>query len=151
MELQSIGINTGNFKDRFVDDTGAEGLRGKIVVWLDDDRDDPERIGDVFMRGDGYTRIKASGGYDHAPAIYVAEMVHYTPKGRSVSFMAIRILAVPVCRKGKWSYTDRILIHPAKYPSQLQGCIAPDGWPIGKLFDALGGFKVGKQFRLTVY
>lgn len=149
MEPQSLNLHIG-LDNRFVRD-GVEGIRAALSVWPSSNVDEPSWSGPVFMRGEGYTRIKAPTETPFAPRKYVAKMGVFRPAGAGLWLSALRILSVPVFRNGGWDYTDRILIHAAPGPARLAGCIAPDGWKMQKLFEELGGFEVGKQFELGVF
>jgi hypothetical protein len=150
MEQQTIRLVIG-LNNTFTSVDGAFGIRGALAVWPDNRGGEPTPIGPIMMRGGGFTRIKAPTETEYAPLAYVAEMTRFRPESNPErKIPALRILGVPVFREGLWSYTDRILIHPAVSLHQLKGCIAPDGWPIEELFEALGGFRFSKQFELRV-
>lgn len=100
--------------------------------------------------------IERGGNYVQLPkGPWVAKMDYYRP----LSDPDKKIEALRINFKGPRG--NSILIHPANYPGQLEGCIAPGlletergvGQSVAALsqvFDALGGFQVGREFELLV-
>jgi hypothetical protein len=118
------------------DAQGAHGNRGLLTLG-----------GKEFAtvdRADGYKWLR--------PGEYECEMAYWTSSSGKKA-KAIRVL-------GDYS-AGRIYIHPANWPHQLAGCIAPglyttndgvgeSGRAISQVFDLLGGFEIGKRFSLSV-
>ena len=120
----------------FEDAKGVEGIRGELTLG-------PVSFPTV-ERGDGYKMLPLG--------TYECEMGWISFSGGRTA-RAIRVL-------GEYSM-GRIYVHPANYPSQLAGCIAPgmtieeDG--VGRsrdamrqIFDALGGWLKDRPVRLLV-
>lgn len=145
--------------DTFEDAKGATGIRGDLQAFNENlpaaesqSLSGAALAKPIFKRGDGYAYLKDTSDWEgFAPAEYCCEMQLYTPRKGAKPMRVLRILAVPVVNaSGKVRYSDSFMIHAAKMPSQLKGCVAPDGWDLEELWAALGGWKVGKQFPLTV-
>jgi hypothetical protein len=118
------------------DSQGATGKRGTLTVEGTDYHS--------IERGDGYKYLR--------PGTYDCEMAYWTSSGGTKA-EAIRVL-------GSYS-AGRIYIHPANWPHQLAGCIAPgttklpDGVrnsakALKSILTALGGFSLGKKVSLEV-
>lgn len=118
------------------DSEGATGKRGTLVVGASTFY--------TIERGDRHKYLR--------PGPYECEMGYWT-SSRGTKSEAIRVLG---------SYSQgRIYIHPANWPHQLEGCIAPgtsmlkDGVgnsqsAMAQIFRALGGFTEGQQLKLQV-
>lgn len=137
-------LHLARFHDRFISKTGDEGIRGLLDV-----------SGEEFHtleRG----RDKVSGKpYKLLPeGTYYLEMAYWTNR-HGERAPAIRVL-------GDYSM-GRIYIHPANFPNQLSGCIAPgmvelDGRGVGRsreamqrIFEIVGGWEEGRRVgRLEV-
>lgn len=120
----------------FRDTEGVEGRRLKITIG--------DKSWPAIERGGRYKWLR--------PGLYDVEFGYWTSSsGRR--YKAIRVL-------GAYSQ-GRIYIHPANWPRQLTGCIAPgleasahgvhkSRPAIVEIFEALGGFREGFQFQLRV-
>ena len=127
-----IAARTG---ETFTDRKGKQGRRLQVTIG-------PLSL-PAIERGDGYVYLR--------PGIYKAEFGYWTSKSGKKA-RAIRILGV---------YDDRVYLHPANWPWQLEGCIAP-GTSATKtgvansrdamdlIFEALGGFELKKRFEIEV-
>jgi len=132
------------FNDRFISKTGDEGIRGLLEV-----------SGEEFHTLErGRDKVTGQPYKLLPPGPYHLEMAYWTnrhgDKGK-----AIRVL-------GEYS-NNRIYIHPANFPNQLSGCIAPgvvelDGRGVGRsreamerIFEILGGWEENRRVgRLEV-
>ena len=105
------------------------------------------------MEGNNFCTIERADGFKWLrPGEYDCEMAYWTSSSGDKA-KAIRILG---------AYSDgRIYIHPANWPHQLSGCIAPGIYTtdegvgesrraINEIFDLLGGFQIGKKVSLSV-
>jgi len=129
------------------DEDGASGTRGTLL------------LGPLVLcgleRDDGFMRIPAG--------LWRVEMADM----RSGGARALRFLTdghrEEDNTKDFWRslFLGRLYVHPANYPAQLQGCIAPgmhEGphgvWrsvdALAQIFDALGGWKKGERFDFRI-
>lgn len=119
-----------------VDSEGATGKRGTLAL--------ADKSWHTVERADGYKWLR--------PGTYQCEMAYRTSSSGKKS-KAIRVL-------GSYS-AGRIYIHSANWPHQLKGCIAPGTTKLSggvgnsrnaikSIFNALGGFAVGKAVTLQV-
>lgn len=111
------------------------------------------RRGTLTINGKTWHTVERMDGYKWLrPGTYDCEFGLWT-SGSGKKSKAIRVL-------GSYS-KGRIYIHPANYPKQLAGCIAPGKTQlaggvgasrkaIGEIFSALGGWKANKKLKLTV-
>lgn len=143
--------------DTFVDETDAMGTRLYIVASAPrgDRRLDARLVLPAIERGPG------SGFVYAKPGRYEARM-DTTRLASGGTFDVIRLLSVPVVRPdGTREQINSLLIHPANWPRQLTGCIAPGlrrgpdaVWHSRRAMDAifavLGGFKRGRPVTVDV-
>ncbi|MBN2270205.1 MAG: hypothetical protein JXN61_06300, partial [Sedimentisphaerales bacterium] len=113
------------------DSKGANGKRGTLTVGKTQYHS--------IERGDGYKYLR--------PGNYNCELGYWT-SSNGVRKEAIRVLG---------SYSNgRIYIHPANWPYQLAGCIAPGTYKLKdgvgnsrkamrQIFNAIGGFSQGTK------
>lgn len=142
-------LNLRRTGERFIGRKNAEGIRGTI------------KTGSLMLptieRGDNYRHLPR-GWYDCICDYWV-----HTATSSNGTSVIMRIKAIRVLgdySKGSHS-KPRILIHPANWPDQLEGCIAAGSErsilgvsrardAILDIFDAIGGWEQDKKIRLYV-
>lgn len=120
---------------QIVEHNGAKAGRGTVTIG--------SSTWHTIERLEGYKWLRAGD--------YSATFAEWTSSSGAKS-KAIRITGI---------YQDRIYFHPANYPAQLKGCIAPgkvsNASGVGssraalmEMFTALGGYNPGAQLKLSV-
>lgn len=134
------------------DDRGVEGRRLKVVAHYGDDAW-------VVLPA-----IERAGDYTYIPeGEYSAHMDVTRLRVEGPIYRVIRVRDVPVVTQaGDVVMNQRHLLHPANWPRQLEGCVAPGlSWmgtegvasstdAMNAIFAVLGGFADGRKLAVRV-